>query len=373
MTAVWDFDAFEMPDDDRRFIVRPMITTSQATDLFLGDLVRRGYSDRTVETYRRLLDKFCDRFPNDQDVSKVTIDDCRRFLDTYNRKTIKKGETPRPVSAGTRAHVYSVLSSFFGWLYKGDKIKRNPLDRLERPRRLRAQDLNVVSVTREDVQKMLEAAKPGAERLAVYLAVCTGARRRALARLRLSDYNRATKKIRFQEKGGKTIEKALTWELVNVLEAAIADGTIQQPDGYLIPAQGGLSRVDGRDDRVVWRLVKDVAARAGVEAHVHALRAAFACFYLEQHPGDTEALKELLGHASIATTEIYLRKLDKGAAMERVRTLSWSDNGMVGASPQIADELLASLPVVGAGGFEPPSNDSRASKRTGSQRDGKAT
>jgi integrase len=58
---------------------------------------------------------------------------------------------------------------------------------------------------------------------------------------------------------------------------------------------------------------------------VHALRAAFAAYYLSLHPGDVEALKELLGHRSSAMTRVYLRKFDKATAMERVRDLSWGD------------------------------------------------
>jgi hypothetical protein len=104
---------------------------------------------------------------------------------------------------------------------------------------------------------------------------------------------------------------------------------------------------------------KRVAARAGVDAHVHALRAAFAAYYLSLHPGDVEALKELLGHRSIATKQVYLRKFDKATAMERVRDLSWRDvaasvNGSEPGSSEIAAKTFESLAGVGAGGFEPP-------------------
>lgn len=61
---------------------------------------------------------------------------------------------------------------------------------------------------------------------------------------------------------------------------------------------------------------------AGVEAHVHARRAAFAVYYLERFPGDVEALEELLGQRSIATTQVYVRKLDRASAMGRFRGLS---------------------------------------------------
>ena len=125
-----------------------------------------------------------------------------------------------------------------------------------------------------------------------------------------------------------------------------------------MPPEGYLQRKGDRDDRVIRRIIKRVAARAGVEAHVHALRAAFAVYYLERFPGDVEALKELLGHRSIATTQVYLRKLDRANAMERVRGLSWnvpeSGDSAVGESSQTARERFASSSAVGAGGFEPP-------------------
>jgi hypothetical protein len=61
---------------------------------------------------------------------------------------------------------------------------------------------------------------------------------------------------------------------------------------------------------------------------------------------------------SIATTQVYLRKLDRANAMERVRGLSWSvaesDDSEVRETPQTAGERFASSSAVGAGGFEPP-------------------
>jgi integrase len=78
-----------------------------------------------------------------------------------------------------------------------------------------------------------------------------------------------------------------------------------------------------RDDRVIWRIVTGLGKRAGVEVHPHALRAAFAVQFLETHPGEIEALQRLMGHSKIETTQIYLRRQDRGKVMERVRDLSW--------------------------------------------------
>jgi hypothetical protein len=56
---------------------------------------------------------------------------------------------------------------------------------------------------------------------------------------------------------------------------------------------------------------------------VHALRAAFAVQFDEQNPGRVIALKELLGHARVETTMVYLRRKNKALEMESVRGLSW--------------------------------------------------
>jgi hypothetical protein len=94
-----------------------------------------------------------------------------------------------------------------------------------------------------------------------------------------------------------------------------------------------LAALAERDDRVIWRVVTRVAERAGVRCHVHALRAAFATFYLEQNPEQIASLQMLMGHESIATTQVYLRKLNRREQMERVRDLSWNTVGNTSGNP----------------------------------------
>ena len=296
----------------------PMLTISRAIDLFLGDCARRGYSTRTQDTYGRLLDKFEASLPQDTDVTELAVDHVRKYLDGWKRH-----------APGTRAHAFSVMSSFCKWLYKNEKIKRNPIDKLDRPKRTPPENLNTKKVSADDVRALLDHAEGWTEKLAVAIPAYLGVRRRAAALLRLRDYNRKREQMRFQEKGGKVIWKPVPFELAALLEDAIKAGAIQGANAYLIPSEGPLW--DGhtdRDDRVVWRAVKsaaDRAAKAGhpVDGHVHALRAAFAVFYLERNPNDIEGLRVLMGHRSIATTQVYLRYLDHSVAMERVKTLSW--------------------------------------------------
>jgi len=334
-------------------IIRDMLTFDRAYEDFLGDCRRRGYSQRTLDTYRRTYEELADRLARDQDVSRIAPDDLRRYLATKARLA------PGTV-AGHEAH----LSSLFKALYLDGKIARNPMDRLPRTRRRRPEDLDVKTVSSDDVRALMRAASSWPERLAVGVLVYLGPRRRAVARLRVDDWDRERGRIRFREKGGKVPWKRVPVELERLLEAAEAAGAFGE-SGYLVPPEGHLQRPGDRDDRVIWRLVKRVAARAGVDAHVHALRAAFAVFYLEQStdPRALVALQEQLGHNSIETTRVYLRKLDRERALETFRPLSWGvaigdDTGEPTMS-QIAGFCLESSPVVGAGGFEPPSEDAQ--------------
>ena len=74
---------------------------------------------------------------------------------------------------------------------------------------------------------------------------------------------------------------------------------------------------------VIWRLVTTIGRRVAIETHPHALRHAFSVRFLEQHPGEIEALQRLLGHSKIETTQRYWRAMERMRLMERVRDLSW--------------------------------------------------
>ncbi len=141
-------------------IIRGMISPYRAMDDFLDDGLRRGWSERTLSTYRRVLYAFGDRLPLDYDVSQITSDDLRRYLGS------KKG-----AARGTIAHAEAVLASWLKWCYLNQKIKANPMDRIARTKRIRAEDLDVTSVSSDDVRKLLAAAA------VLDLAASTGDRR----------------------------------------------------------------------------------------------------------------------------------------------------------------------------------------------------
>lgn len=306
-------------------VLIPMLTPERAVDLYLGDIIRRGCMPRTISTYQRTLYEFCDSLRPDLDISEIRPDDIRRYYDRYQgRKKRGRGSYSR----GTRHQVESIVSGFFGWLYQNEKVKRNPTDRIQRTRRLHPEALEVVTVSTSDVRELLEEALASlswTERLSVAIPLYLGARRHAIALLRRSDYDREGGLLRFYEKGSEVIWKPVPYELARLLNWADDEGVYTDGSDYLVPSVAPPRNLGERDDRVIWNAVRRVADRIGVRAHVHALRAAFAVFYLEQNVGDLEALQPLMGHKRIETTQVYLRRLDRNVAMERVRTLAWLD------------------------------------------------
>jgi integrase len=198
------------------------------------------------------------------------------------------------------------------------------MERIKRPRKPRPEELDVVTVSGSDVRKLFDACQTWHDLVCLSTLAYVGPRKKAASNLRRRDVNLDARTVKFREKGNKLIVKPDPDEYVEILAAATKAGAIgASPDDYVIPMLREQRREGDRDDRIVWRTVKRLGARAGVRVHVHALRAAFAVRFLESHPGEIEALQRLMGHSTITTTQVYLRRLDRERAMERVRDLSW--------------------------------------------------
>jgi integrase len=296
-------------------VSRPL-RIGEAIDLYLGDLARRGRSPRTLDAYRRKLNGLAD-VVRDAYVDEIALDAYEKFL---NRWVVS--------APSTLASSVSLVRGFSEFLWERGYTSEHVAYRLRRPRRPRAEELDVVTVGTDEVKRMLDSCETWQEFLCLATALYLGARRRALARVRRRDVDLQRATIRFVEKGRKVLTKPLPDEYVGILRAAEEAGVWKTSDDYLIPnRRPGAVRRTERSDKVIWETVKKVARRAGVESHVHALRAAFAVQFDDANPDQLIALKELLGHSRIETTLVYLRRKNRAKAMESVRGLSWGGAG----------------------------------------------
>jgi integrase len=291
------------------------VIVNRAIDLYIGDLARRGRQPSTRAGYQRLLFDFADGLRRDCLCNQIELEDYERFLDRWTNQ-----------SPSTLASSVSLVKGFSRFLHKRGYADHDVAGPLERPRRKRPEDLDVISVSKADVERMLAACENYQELICVASAVYLGARRKALARVRWGDVDLVHGTIRFVEKGAKVNVLPLPLEYHNLLVVIQDEGFWSGPDAYLIPNRRPASvRNVERSDKVIWNTVKVVAGRAGVRSTVHALRAAFAVQFDEQHPDQLYALKELMGHARLETTAMYLRRKDKEKAKGLNRDLSWGD------------------------------------------------
>jgi integrase len=285
----------------------------RALDRFIDDMARRNCAERSRDDYFLCLCRLFLFVPRDPTVSDVTPEAVRECLDTWAAR-----------KPNTRYRADAIFRSFSRWLYEQELLDRNPMERIPRPARQSADELDVTTVSEREVMLMFDACETPQELICLAVVAYLGPRRGAAARLRLRDVDLDRGAMRFYEKGNKVIWKPMPSELVLLLCAALEAGVVDdERDAYVIPMQRRQRRKGDRDDRVIYRLIKRIGKRADVEVHVHALRAAFAVKYLESNPGRLLELKELMGHRKIETTQIYLRRLDRHRAMETVRSLSW--------------------------------------------------
>ena len=162
-------------------------------------------------------------------------------------------------SASTIGHNASIINGFFDWLSVEGMVTQNPTRRngdriILRPRQVRPEENdNVTTISGDDVRKLLAVANKSdwSARLAVNTAIYSGARRKASSDLRISDYDVAGGTLRFREKGGRTITKPISDDLVRVIDAARADGVYERDDDYLIPSRAAQRRSGNRDDRII--------------------------------------------------------------------------------------------------------------------------
>jgi integrase len=307
----------------------------RAIDLWIGELARSGRSVSTRLTYERYLFKFVsqlERARPDVGVRDVTTNDCRHFLDGWS------GRSPSTVCA------ISTLNGLFSWLYLEGEIDANPMLRIARPRRPRPEDLDVVHNTRAEVERMLKGVNDWQELLCMSVLAYLGPRRDAASRLRWRDVDPEEGTMRFREKGNKVATKPMPDDLLALLRAAAASGSVSvRPDDYVIPNRRPASvRRAERSNKVIWETVLRVAERVGVRATTHSLRRAFAVWFLESHPGALESLQALMNHSRIDTTQVYLRELNRSKATEAVRDLSWG----LGFQPQAVEAHTGFEPVL---------------------------
>ena len=281
-----------------------------------------GAAANTIDSYRRDLADFA-AFAAKRDVRPEDADS--RTLRDYLARLAQAG-----MSASTSARRLSTLRRFFRFLHGEGARGDNPTSTLDGPRTVRPLPKYL---SEAEVEKLLDAARAwkGAEgvRLVALLEViyATGLRVTELVALPLSALPRQGRMLIVRGKGGKErmvplsepAEAALAaWRAVR--EQFVPGGAAKtktktkgltggRDSPWLFPSRGE----GGHLTRARFQqLLKELAVKAGVpprRVSPHVLRHSFASHMLA-HGADLRSLQQMLGHADIATTQIYTHVLE---------------------------------------------------------------
>jgi integrase/recombinase XerD len=228
------------------------------------------------------------------DPRKTTREDVRRTL--------------RRWSGNSQATRHSILAAFYRWAVQEGYRKDNPAEQLPRTRKRKP---DPPRLRQDEALALTMACETPRERRVIYLGLFAGLRSQELRGLQGRHFERpgliwVSKDI---AKGGRPRWLPVLAELQPVIEEIRRNVA---RDEFVVPAQ---RRDPQRGEwydlpnqqcsaQAVWRLVKRVADRAGVEANPHTLRRAFAD--LIERQAAVRVAQKLLGHATLATTEGYL-------------------------------------------------------------------
>jgi integrase/recombinase XerD len=280
----------------------------------------RGAAKNTLDAYRRDLTGYFEHLAHKRlGVDGATSGDLRVYLQSLAAEGFKPATIARRLSA---------LRQFHGFLYTEGLRGDDPTVTLEGPKKA-ASLPKVMSV--EDVDRLLaevaaEVEKAGGSRVKrlaalrlqamVELIYATGMRVSELVALPLQSVASSKDGMVIRGKGNKERLVLLTEaarRAVSAYRAALAEAEPgRAPSRYLFASDSDLGHVPRQ---VFARELKRLAGAAGLKAEAlspHVLRHAFAT-HLLQNGADLRIVQQLLGHADIATTQIYTHVLDERA------------------------------------------------------------
>lgn len=263
--------------------------------------VQRRYSERTCTLYESALREFFDGVPEDGTVEALTTSNIRGFI----ARGLEGGLSPRSMNLRL-----SALSSFCTYLVSISVLDSNPAKRVFRPKEGKKLP---VFYTEGALEKYLQEAPQEGEtfhkyrnRVMVLLMYGTGMRRSEIVNLRVGDLDIGRKVFRIVGKGDKLREIPLTnsiCEEILLYLKRIKDEFPEGVDGKFFVTDAGKAVYPGFVDKVVKEELGGLEGFSGRKSP-HVLRHSIAT-HLMNHGADLNSIKEMLGHSSLAATQVY--------------------------------------------------------------------
>lgn len=272
----------------------------------------RGQAEHTQRTYAALLGKFVAwaRKQGLADWQSVKFNHLMAFLEHERARALanQPKESPRRLSSESLYLEIAALRAFYRFAENEKLLPSNIAENLSLPRRWKRLPK---ALTSREIEQLLAREAPETppnlcDQAILELAYASGLRLAELRKLRLEQLHLEAGFVTVVGKGNKERVVPVGRKAVAAIERYLAAGrpklvTSRSPATVFLTRRGTpFAHV------TLWLRVKQRVRRAGVARNVtpHMLRHSFATHLLE-HGADLRVIQELLGHASISTTEVY--------------------------------------------------------------------
>lgn len=262
--------------------------------------LEKKYSQHTITAYLNDLNsfqKFCDSEFDKQHIAEANYAQIRSWIVVLVNTNISNRTINRKISS---------LKSFYKFLQKTKEIDKNPLVKhkaLKVPKQVQVpfsekEIRNVLNLL--DKQEGFESLR---DKLIIELFYSTGMRRSELINLKITDIDFANETVKVLGKRNKERYIPLLKSVQNSLRKYIeVRSEINTNETYLFFTKKGKKIYDTLVYRIINNYFSSVSSK--VKKSPHIIRHSFATHLLNEG-ADLNSVKELLGHSSLASTQVY--------------------------------------------------------------------
>ena len=280
--------------------------------------IEKGRSIHTVSNYDRYLTRFL-TYAKTDDPGKLSEGMVREFRLWLNRQPgTKVGRTTETLKRKTQNYYLIALRAFLKYLRKKGIESLNP----ERIELAKVPDRSLDLISAQELTRLMEAPDPSTirglrDRAILELLFSTGLRVSELCALSQEDVDLSREEFSVRGKGDKVRVVFLSDTAKEAIKAYLKerkdfDDAMFIQYGTLMKKEEVKNRELRLTPRSVQRIIKRYATIAGITRKVtpHVIRHSFATDLLS-NGADLRSVQALLGHANIATTQVYTHVTDK--------------------------------------------------------------